>query len=169
MRHERWLNVTIRGLRSKIDCHRIVTNQQAGGPTTMKSQDAKRPKRFSKQSAASLAARAAEAEKRAETARNLARLLKTRSKEARKAYKHAKKVAKQARKEAKAAAKALKAKAQREANKRKMARKSRALARNGSPATQGAARKTKTVRPPQASEPKAASPLPSSGEGAVQP
>lgn len=61
-----------------------------------------------KESAAYLAARAAEAEKQSEVARRLARLAKGRFKEARKAFKQAKKFAKQARKEAKAAAKALK-------------------------------------------------------------
>ncbi len=76
----------------------------------MKSQDSKKPKRLSKQGAAYLAARAAEAEKQADTARNIARLAKVRFKDARKAHKAAKKFARQARKEAKAAAKAWKAK-----------------------------------------------------------
>ena len=76
----------------------------------MKSQDSTKPKRLSKQGAGYLAARAAEAEKQADTARNIARLAKARFKDARKAHKVAKKFAKQARKEAKAAAKAWKAK-----------------------------------------------------------
>lgn len=77
----------------------------------MKTNNSKKSGRPHKQTAGSLAARAAEADKQAETARHLARLAKSKFKEARKAYKQAKKFAKQARKQAKAAAKALKQRA----------------------------------------------------------
>jgi hypothetical protein len=110
----------------------------------MKSQDSKKPKRLSKQGAAYLAARAAEAEKQADTARNIARLAKARFKDARKAHKVAKKFAKQARKEAKAAAKALKAI---KANRRKTTRKAGSRPRTVSTPASVNGRKSKSVRP----------------------
>lgn len=116
-------NVTISSLRFSDLCHNVVTihdlyadervlastsRSPVIGRKTMKTNHAKQKGTRSKESAAYLAARAAEAEKQAESARRLARLAKTRFKDARKAFKQAKKFAKQARKEAKSAAKALK-------------------------------------------------------------
>ena len=75
----------------------------------MKSNNSKQKNRQTKAGPAYLAARAAEAEKQADVARELARFAKAKYKDARKAYKQARKFAKQTRKEAKAAAKALKA------------------------------------------------------------
>jgi hypothetical protein len=111
----------------------------------MKSQDSKKPKRLSKQGAAYLAARAAEAEKQADTARNIARLAKARFKDARKGHKVAKKFAKQARKEAKAAAKALKAMFK--GSRRKPTRKAGSRPRTVSTPASVNGRKSKSVRP----------------------
>jgi hypothetical protein len=110
----------------------------------MKSQDSKKPKRLSKQGAAYLAARAAEAEKQADTARNIARLAKARFKDARKAHKVAKKFAKQARKEAKAAAKAWKAKLQ--GSRKRTTRKPRSHPRTVSTPASINGRKSKAVQ-----------------------
>ncbi len=113
-------NVTIQGLPSSKRCHSFVTVYHCSRPNgrfvhlnparsaTMKSTNPKTKSGQTREGAAYLAARAAEAEKQAEAARRLARLAKSLFKEARKAFKQAKKFAKQARKEAKAAAKALK-------------------------------------------------------------
>jgi hypothetical protein len=110
----------------------------------MKSQDSKKPKRLSKQGAAYLAARAAEAEKQADTARNIARLAKARFKDARKAHKAAKKFAKQARKEAKAAAKAWKTRLK--GSRKKTTRKPQSHPRTVSTPTSVNGRKTKSVQ-----------------------
>src|SRR5438270_9945060 len=84
------VNVTKHCLRRRNACHSFVTNlrppPKRGRPTDpsprvatiMKNQDPKTPKRLSKQGAASLAARAAEADKQADTARNIARSAKAR-------------------------------------------------------------------------------------------
>ena len=74
----------------------------------MNSKTAKKKNRPTKEAAAYLEARAAEAVKQTEAARRLARVAKSRFKDAKKAFKAAKKFAKQARKQAKAASKALK-------------------------------------------------------------
>ena len=95
----------------------------------MKTIDSRKANSQAKQGPASLAARAAEAEKQADVARKLARLAKAKFKDARKAYKQAKKFAKQARKEAKAAAKALRQRARAA----RLSRKRRAPARPVSP------------------------------------
>ena len=96
----------------------------------MKRIDSRKANSQAKQEPASLAARAGEAQKQAETARKIARLAKARFKEARKAYKQAKKFAKQARKEAKAAAKALKQRSKA----RRLSQKRKATARKAAPA-----------------------------------
>ena len=145
-------NKTVLALQKRVSqfCNKSKPPPSEGGQqtryrvaTTMKSQDSNKPKRLSKQGAAHLAARASEAEKQADTARNIARLAKTRFKDARKAHKAAKKFARQARKEAKAAAKAWKAKLK---GSKKTTRKPRSRPSTVSTSASVNGRKSKSVR-----------------------
>jgi hypothetical protein len=133
----------------------------------MKSQDSKKPNRLSKQGAAYLAARAAEAEKQADTARNIARLAKARFKDARKAHKVAKKFAKQARKEAKAAAKAWKAKLR--GSRKKTTQKAGSRPRTVSTPASMNGNKTKASRPLKLPTPEITPPETTATEPKAQP